>query len=166
MTYDDLQTDAERDIWRAEMLALGRSPQAEHWATHAVNRHRECHSGPLENSRIRRRSIAIKRIPLNGHQLVNQAMEAGRLALASTVSNGMSARSRMLARGVARAFAFLAVQLTLGTPVASKLLGISEQGIRNRSVYLRTDHPDVADKARAFSSTLVVEWATETERGP
>jgi hypothetical protein len=72
----------------------------------------------------------------------------------------------MLARGVARAFAFLAVQLTLGTPVASKLLGISEQGIRNRSVYLRTDHPDVADKARAFSSTLVVEWATETERGP
>jgi hypothetical protein len=164
--YEDLQTEAERDVWRAELQAMAGSPQAEFWASHAVERHRECYSGPLENARIRRKTMKVIRVPANGAELVERCMSAGRAAVGfgSPEYKTLAARGRMLARGVAESFATLALQIAVGTNAAAELLAMSKQGTRNRSVHFRTAHPSVADKARAFAEKLVVEWAVETER--
>ena len=163
MNYPDLRTDDERDIWRAEIAALRGRAGAEGWAEHAVEMHRQCYGIPLENAKIRRRTMAAKHGFADGaklRELAARCMRSGRADVAAPPRHS-SMRTWRLRYGMIRAYAMTAMQLLVGTPLAAITLRLTDQGVRNRSVYLRTDHPAVADKVRGFVAMVQDELKRE-----
>jgi hypothetical protein len=159
MRYEDLTDEVEKEIWREEISALRGMAGAEGWAAHAVERHRACYGKPLENARIRRRTMSAKRGFASDAELRDLAakcLRAGRKDVAAPIEHS-SRRAWRLRAGLVRAYAMLAMQLLVGTPIAALTLGLSGQGVRNRSVYLRTDHPVVAAMVRAFVEAVQAE---------
>jgi hypothetical protein len=157
MTYADLETDREREIWQAEMKAMAASPKGgEYWASKAIERHRDCYSGPVEAAKTRRRKKAESRgIPADAEL---GAMAARCLQYAADAVGPLpppsSRRARMVHRGLIRACAMSAMRMLVGTGLAAKAFGITEQGMRNRSVYLRTDYPEMEAKVRVFVASV------------
>jgi hypothetical protein len=163
MRYEDLRDDVERDIWREEVAALRGFDGAEGWAAHAIEVHRQSYGVPLENAKIRRRTMSAKRGFADGRELralASRCLRAGRVDVAVPPRHSRI-RNWRLRSGMIRAYAMTAMQMLVGTPLTAITLGLSGQGVRNRSVYLRTDHPAVADRVRAFVAAVQAERLRE-----
>ena len=163
MRYEDLRDDVERDIWREEVAALRGFDGAEGWAAHAIEVHRQSYGVPLENAKIRRRTMSAKRGFADGRELralASRCLRAGRVDVAVPPRHS-GIRTWRLRSGMIRAYTMTAMQMLVGTPITAITLGLTDQGVRNRSVYLRTDHPVVADKVRAFVAMVQAERLRE-----
>jgi hypothetical protein len=165
MTYLDLRDEREREIWRAEILEMALSSKGgEHWASQAIERHRECYSGPVEAEKARRRSLRIaKSAALSEAELtsISDRCNAEALIAVPALPPGHNGRQRYDRQLRIRAFATLALQMLVGTTFAAKAMGITEQGARGRAWVLRRDHPDVAAKVFAFVDGFKAEQRQE-----
>jgi len=160
MTFADLQTAAERDVWLAELQAMAGSPRAEFWAAHAIERHRACHSGPMEAAKVRRRSTKIaKGTAISDAELMALAerCKAESVIAVPDLPPGNNGRQRQDQRTRISAFATRAMQTMVGTTLAAQAMGITEQGARNRSWSLLRDHPEIAERADAFACGITKE---------